>query len=186
MLKVQHMAHHFKQKLFADLMEKSPPYKCPVKDCSYKTKHKPDWARHYGSVHQFINKYLNEFMEERQRLGITRKESETFQVRAGGDQAPSQAQQELAPSMNAVAEDTLQTSANGQTPHITDGERTYSAFLPMADLSQIISTAMTQQAQPQKNFGVVTVTGPVVQQIQQQNAAVNPGNLGLPQTTGCP
>jgi hypothetical protein len=42
-------------------------------------------------------------------------------------------------------------------PGITDGERTYSAFLPKADLNQIISTAITQQSQTGKNFGVVTI-----------------------------
>ena len=57
--------------------------------------------------------------------------------------------------------------------NITDGERTYSAFLLTADLSKILMTAMDQQAQPTKNFGVVTVTGPVVQQLQQAS--------GLPQ-----
>ena len=63
MLKVQHMAHHFKDKLFADLQDKSPPFKCPVEGCQYQTKHKPDWARHYGSVHQLIAKYLKEYLE---------------------------------------------------------------------------------------------------------------------------
>ena len=36
-------------------------------------------------------------------------------------------------------------------------EKTYSAFLPKAELSQIISTAMDQQSQPQRNFGVITI-----------------------------
>ena len=35
MLKIQHMAHHFKNKLFADLLERAPPYKCPVDNCAY-------------------------------------------------------------------------------------------------------------------------------------------------------
>ena len=35
MLKIQHMAHHFKNKLFADLLERAPPYKCPVENCAY-------------------------------------------------------------------------------------------------------------------------------------------------------
>jgi hypothetical protein len=30
MLRVQHMAQHFKDKLFADLIDKNPPFRCPV------------------------------------------------------------------------------------------------------------------------------------------------------------
>merc|ERR1719266_636067 len=63
MLRVQHMAQHFKDKLFADLIDKSPPFRCPVEGCHYQTKHKPDWARHYGSVHLLIAKYLKEYLE---------------------------------------------------------------------------------------------------------------------------
>jgi hypothetical protein len=58
MLKVQHLANHFKEKLFADLEDKSAPFRCPKEGCTYQTKHKPDWARHYGSVHHLIGKYL--------------------------------------------------------------------------------------------------------------------------------
>jgi hypothetical protein len=63
MLKVQHMAQHFREKLFADLPSKAPPYKCPIEGCPYETKHKPDWARHYGSVHKYLDKYLKEYLE---------------------------------------------------------------------------------------------------------------------------
>ena len=38
--------------LVPDLKDRCPPFRCPVEGCSYQTKHKPDWARHYGSVHQ--------------------------------------------------------------------------------------------------------------------------------------
>ena len=173
MLKVQHMAHHFKQKLFADLVEKSPPYKCPVKDCAYQTKHKPDWARHYGSVHHFINKYLKDFLDERERLGITTRESEFFQVKV----APSQLAAATAAPMPQTPPKPMVQIQNS----VSDGERTYSAFLPKENLSAIISTALDQQSQPQRNFGVVTVTGPVVQQIQQQNGMLPAPNGFQPQ-----
>ncbi|CAB4068537.1 KDM3 [Lepeophtheirus salmonis] len=64
MLKIQHLVFHFKDKLYANLKETSPPFSCPEEGCSYTSKHKPDWARHYGSVHKYIEKYLKEKLEE--------------------------------------------------------------------------------------------------------------------------
>jgi hypothetical protein len=39
-------------------------------------------------------------------------------------------------------------------------EKTYSAFLPKSELSQIINTAMDQQSQTTRNFGVITINTP--------------------------
>ena len=157
MLKVQHMAHHFKDKLFADLADKSPPFKCPVAGCSYSTKHKPDWARHYGSVHQYISKYLKEYMEENKA-----KEEHNLATTSVKTELGLEGQKSMPLNPDGP-------SSKPSTADISDGERTYSAFLPTADLSKILMTAMDQQSQPTKNFGVVTVTGPVVQQLQQAN-----------------
>ena len=118
MLKVQHMANHFKDKLFADLKDKSAPFKCPMEGCSYQTKHIPDWARHYGSVHQFIGKYLKEFLDQQQQ------------------QVPQQQQQHQPNELSMEA--TSSSSSSGlELQGVTDGERTYSAFLPKADLHQV-------------------------------------------------
>ena len=67
MNKVQHMIHHFKEKLYQSLPPKSEdglPYKCPEESCKFETKHKPDWARHYGSVHKIVDKMIRQYMEE--------------------------------------------------------------------------------------------------------------------------
>ena len=68
MNKVQHMVHHFKDRLYESLppkIEGDPlPFKCPEVDCQFETKHKPDWARHFGSVHKHVEKMLARYMEE--------------------------------------------------------------------------------------------------------------------------
>ena len=59
------MAHaHFKDKLLNDLVDKSPPFRCPAPDCSYETRERDKWSRHYGSVHGLIKKYLKQYFEE--------------------------------------------------------------------------------------------------------------------------
>ena len=59
------MAHaHFKDKLMKDLEDKSPPFRCPAPDCSYQTRERDKWSRHYGSVHGFIKKYLKQYFDE--------------------------------------------------------------------------------------------------------------------------
>ena len=59
------MAHaHFKDKLLNDLADKSPPFRCPAPDCSYQTRERDKWSRHYGSVHGWIKKYLKQYFEE--------------------------------------------------------------------------------------------------------------------------
>lgn len=63
-LRVQHLALHFKDQLLENLPASKAPYKCPIDGCNYSTKHKPDWARHYGSVHKFLDKYINQYFEE--------------------------------------------------------------------------------------------------------------------------
>ena len=64
--------------------------------------------------------------------------------------------------MKEYLDDQTKGNTSKQSPDfkITDGERTYSAFLPKADLNQIISTAISQQSQTGKNFGVVTINPP--------------------------
>ena len=59
------MAHaHFKDKLMKDLKDKSPPFRCPAPDCSYETRERDKWSRHYGSVHGLIKKYLKQYFDE--------------------------------------------------------------------------------------------------------------------------
>ena len=59
------MAHaHFKDKLLGDLIDKSPPFRCPAPECSYQTRERDKWSRHYGSVHGLIKKYLKQYFEE--------------------------------------------------------------------------------------------------------------------------
>merc|ERR1711899_231640 len=48
-------------------------------------------------------------------------------------------------------------SGDGPSPEEID-EKTYTAYLPKAELSLILNTAMDQQSQPQRNFGVTTIT----------------------------
>lgn len=67
MNKVQHMIHHFKEKLYQNLPPKTEddlPYKCPEENCKFETKHKPDWAKHYGSVHKVVDRMLKQYLEE--------------------------------------------------------------------------------------------------------------------------
>ena len=125
MLKVQHMANHFKDKLFADLKDKSSPFKCPMEGCSYQTKHKPDWARHYGSVHQLIGKYLKEYLDQRreQQGGELSVEATTTST-----------------SCSSSTSGSGSGSGSGlDVQGVTDGERTYSAFLPKAELHQVMT-----------------------------------------------
>jgi len=129
MLKVQHMANHFKEKLFADLKDKSAPFKCPMEGCAYQTKHKPDWARHYGSVHHFIAKYLKEYLDEHEQHPV----QEPHQAL---QQQHQQLQQQNELSLEAPSSSST-TSSGLDPPAVTDGERTYSAFLPKADLHQV-------------------------------------------------
>lgn len=59
------MAHaHFKDKLLSDLVDKTPPFRCPALECSYQTRERDKWSRHYGSVHGLIKKYLKQYFEE--------------------------------------------------------------------------------------------------------------------------
>merc|ERR1711884_113983 len=61
------MIHHFKDQLYQKLPPKSEdglPYKCPEEGCKFETKHKPDWARHYDSVHKVVERLLRQYMEE--------------------------------------------------------------------------------------------------------------------------
>ena len=152
MLRVQHMAQHFKDKLFADLIDKNPPFRCPVEGCPYQTKHKPDWARHYGSVHHLIAKYLKEYLETHE----AKTEPEVDAVE---------------PEMDLS--NTGTSCGNGDDAMEDIDEKTYTAYLPKADLSMILNTAMVQQSQPQRNFGVITITAngdelPGMEQQQQQ------------------
>ena len=133
MLKVQHMANHFKDKLFADLKDKSSPFKCPIEGCSYQTKHKPDWARHYGSVHHFITKYLKEYLDEQeQNQGqLDPNEKVQQQVEQDKEQQTGEIPLNVTPSTSSAA------TGKGDSSEVTDGKRTYSAFLPKADLHQV-------------------------------------------------
>jgi hypothetical protein len=138
MLKVQHMANHFKDKLFADLKDKSAPFKCPIEGCSYQTKHKPDWARHYGSVHHFITKYLKEYLEENGQNETSPESGLQEQPKAEATVVPAAQATELAVKTTASSSRTATVTARKlEVPEVTDGERTYSAFLPKADLQQV-------------------------------------------------
>ena len=66
----------------------------------------------------------------------------------------------------------------------TNEEKTYSAFLPKAELSQIINTAMDQQSQPQRNFGVITINTPNPDDTDQN--PVDPEQLEPQQCFICP
>ena len=130
-------------------------------------------------MHHYIGKYLQEYLDEKERPGGDVNTLDIVGLNpAANDQASSQ-ENSLSTSAQAT------TSLPVPTPSSTDppaaevkppitSERTYSAFLPKENLSAILSTAWEQQSQPQKNFGVVTVTGPVVNQISQQ---INGGQL---------
>ena len=175
MLKVQHMANHFKDKLFSDLKDKSAPFKCPIEGCSYQTKHKPDWARHYGSVHSFIAKYLKEYLDEHGGpvpvpVPLPVAAPVPVPVDSTSQEQPPPVEQNSLLHQDAElplkSSSSMSTSASAtrpapakklDIPEVTDGERTYSAFLPKADLQQILALAMNQQSQPDKNFGVVTI-----------------------------
>ena len=68
MNKVQHMVHHFKETLYESLPPKIDgdplPFKCPEEECKFETKHKPDWARHFGSVHKHVERLLAKYLAE--------------------------------------------------------------------------------------------------------------------------
>ena len=175
MLKVQHMAQHFKEKLFADLPTKSPPYKCPIEGCPYETKHKPDWARHYGSVHKYLDKYLKEHLETNPphpnflnpppRKPLEEKKEES--------KKPDKKAEKKADSKNSIStNETPKTEVKveeGQPSTSGENGPKFSTFLPKDHLSKILNTAMTQQSQVGKDFGVITVgSGPGEHQQQQQ------------------
>ena len=79
MNKVQHMVHHFKETLYESLppkIEGDPlPFKCPEGDCKFETKHKPDWARHFGSVHKHVERLLAKYLEEHQEAWANQPEN---------------------------------------------------------------------------------------------------------------
>jgi len=133
------MANHFKEKLFADLKDKSAPFKCPIEGCSYQTKHKPDWARHYGSVHQFIAKYLKEYLEDQEQNQGQPDSSSQVQQQAKPEPAQAQQTNEISLKVTASTSSALATAGKIDIPEVTDGKRTYSAFLPKADLHQVPS-----------------------------------------------
>ena len=175
MLKVQHMAQHFKEKLFADLPTKSPPYKCPIEGCPYETKHKPDWARHYGSVHKYLDKYLKEHLETNpphpnflnpppRKLPEEKKE----ESKKPDKKAVKNADSKTGIGANEAPKKEVKVE-EGQPSTSGDTGPKFSTFLPKDHLSKILNTAMTQQSQVGKDFGVITVgSGPGEQQQQQQ------------------
>ncbi len=155
MLKIQHLAQHFKHKLFEDLPNKSAPFACPVEGCSYQTKHKPDWARHYGSVHKFIDKYLKEYLAENPMAKPILKQPSEAPAPAAADNKAKEKEAKKSPEQATEAK---QPQEQPQ-PQQSTSKVTVSEFLPKAELSQILSTAISQQSQTDKNFGVVTVQG---------------------------
>ena len=48
-----------------DLKDKIPPYKCPISGCSFQTKLRLSWLRHYGIMHGLNEKYLKEYKEKK-------------------------------------------------------------------------------------------------------------------------
>ena len=152
--------------------------------CQYQTKHKPDWARHYGSVHQLIAKYLNEYFETHEPFSTTT--TMTASASTSASSTPFEFKTELnefktEPNFEIKSEPLNDTSnseemmpgpgaGNGNNSSGGSGggdmdqnnidEKTYSAFLPKSELSQIINTAMDQQSQPTRNFGVITINTP--------------------------
>ena len=60
----RHYSYHFKDELFNDLHDKMPPFKCPVSGCSFQTKHRFSWLRHYGVTHGRNEKYLDEYRQK--------------------------------------------------------------------------------------------------------------------------
>ena len=63
------------------------------------------------------------------------------------------------PEVDAVEQPEMDLSntgtscGNGDDAMEDIDEKTYTAYLPKADLSMILNTAMVQQSQPQRNFG---------------------------------
>ena len=152
--------------------------------CQYQTKHKPDWARHYGSVHQLIAKYLNEYFETHEPFAMTTTASASTSASSTPfPEFKTEPNFEIKsePGLNDTSnsEDQMIPTTTGGGPSIGNGnnssgcsvsgpdmeqnnidEKTYSAFLPKSELSQIINTAMDQQSQPTRNFGVITINTP--------------------------
>ncbi len=174
MLKIQHLAQHFKNKLFEDLPNKTSPFTCPVEGCLYQTKHKPDWARHYGSVHKYIDKYLKEYLATNPVATPVLK-SEAASTSA--DESSRATTTVATPAKKAATTTVPPPPAQVQAqpmPTTSTGQVTIREFLPKAELSQILSTAIDQQRQTDKNFGVVTIQGtPLQMQALQQNQLQN-------------
>ena len=146
MLRIQHLAQHFKKELLVDLPNKTPPFKCPMPDCSYETKHKPDWIRHYGSVHKFLFKLLDKFLQDKREREMG-EALEAMTAPSPSPEPPKQAANQLAGARRS--------SVQG-APGSSNQQRTYTEYLPKAELSVILSTAMTQQNNHQMNTGVAS------------------------------
>ena len=121
MNKVQHMIHHFKEKLYQNLPPKSEeglPYKCPEENCKFETKHKPDWARHYGSVHKVVDRLLAQYLEEHPEAWAHQPENKELLREQSPGQSSAHAQGQ---STSATRPASTAGSATG-SEHLDAGE----------------------------------------------------------------
>ena len=52
------ISSHFKDKLLQSLQDKKAPFRCPMKQCTYSSPDKNQWALHYGKTHNIIGKLV--------------------------------------------------------------------------------------------------------------------------------
>jgi len=66
-LKQLHLVSHFKEKfmadLFIDLSAKQNIYKCPFRECHYRSSDNWKIITHYGVVHNIVGMYLEEYLK---------------------------------------------------------------------------------------------------------------------------
>ena len=118
------MAHaHFKDKLLNDLKDTSAPFRCPAPDCSYETRERDKWSRHYGSVHGLIKKYLKQYFEENPKNDPSSISNDTSSEKSSPYRIPN------IPTFIESASPDNETSPSIKVTGFTDGQKVKEKYI---------------------------------------------------------
>jgi hypothetical protein len=197
MNKVQHMVHHFKEQLYESMparIEGDPlPYKCPEPGCKFETKHKPDWARHFGTVHKYVERYLARYLEEHSEAWanqpenriLMRENSPANQVRPGlvaAAAAPGGVQQGTVAGAAAVQRSPSMASAatSNNSDQLDVGEGLLCKIKELQQQQQQQQQQQNQQ-QPPPPVAVVSSASAAAGAPRSLNSQAVGGRLAAPQ-----